>query len=304
MTLVADPHNGPDAVAHIGGRRHPPADHPALRHVVHLAAFVKGPAGSPLGDYVVPDSDDWSPKAMPALRRMYCNNRFGDCTIAGWYHLEGVWTANQSADGSTCLQVPDEQILADYQANCPGFDPATGAGDNGCDEVQILSYFIGKGKAACFARVDASNEILVDASIHLLENGYLALDLPDSYITPTIPPPGAIWDVDTRGPNPGNGHCVVVVGRGPIPNDPQHRRGVLIATWGRLVWMTYAALAAYCVARADGAFYVILTREILNKAQQKCPAGVDWAGVNQAFDTMYAQMTQDQGTPQPPPAAT
>jgi hypothetical protein len=41
--------------------------------------------------------------------------------------------------------------------------------------------------------------------------------------------------------------------------------------------MTWAAAAKYLVPAAGGAFYVVMSRDAINKAKQKTPAGFDWA---------------------------
>src|SRR5438477_2533220 len=44
----------------------------------------------------IPDKVDWSAKAMPAIKRVYLNDQYGDCVIAGKYHQVGIWTGNSS----------------------------------------------------------------------------------------------------------------------------------------------------------------------------------------------------------------
>ena len=41
-----------------------------------------------------PPTLDWSPKALPALNSIYMNDQLGDCVIAGFGHMIGVWTGN------------------------------------------------------------------------------------------------------------------------------------------------------------------------------------------------------------------
>lgn len=37
-----------------------------------------------------PATVDYSAKAMPSMAKMYLNDQYGDCVIAGKYHAEGV----------------------------------------------------------------------------------------------------------------------------------------------------------------------------------------------------------------------
>src|ERR1700736_354865 len=82
-----------------------------------------------------PTSVDYSAKAMDSLKRMYLNDQFGDCVIAGKFHAVGVWTGNESG---SVVQGTDQEVLSSYHGIC-------GPGDNGCNITDVLDYFKANG---------------------------------------------------------------------------------------------------------------------------------------------------------------
>src|SRR4029079_13803126 len=46
-----------------------------------------------------PAKVDWYTKAKASIDRVYLNDQYGDCVIAGKYHQVGVWSANDNTQG-------------------------------------------------------------------------------------------------------------------------------------------------------------------------------------------------------------
>src|ERR1700689_1515906 len=68
---------------------------------------------------------------------MMDNDQIGDCTCAAAGHLIMEWTANA---GKKMVTPTDAQIVAAYSA-ITGYNPTTGANDNGANEVDGLNYW-------------------------------------------------------------------------------------------------------------------------------------------------------------------
>jgi hypothetical protein len=68
---------------------------------------------------------------------MMDNAQIGDCTCAAAGHLMMEWTANAQ---SKIFTPSDAQIIAAYSA-ITGYNPKTGANDNGAQEVDVLNYW-------------------------------------------------------------------------------------------------------------------------------------------------------------------
>src|SRR5580704_3991068 len=67
---------------------------------------------------------------------MMGNDKLGDCTCAAAGHLIMEWTD----DNGKMVTPPDQSIIAAYSA-ITGYNPATGANDNGAVELNVLKYW-------------------------------------------------------------------------------------------------------------------------------------------------------------------
>lgn len=162
---------------------------------------------------------------------MFQNDRHGDCVAAGAFHIRQAWDA---LDGSPDAGFTDEQVLALYALS--GFDPATGANDNGWYLADCLSVMRHRGvllsgnpDVLAYARVDVQDDRAVEAGHFLFGGLYGGAELPADaqrqYET------GQSW-TPTQGPGgqPGSwgGHCMVRLDRWVRPD----RAGWI--TWGSL----------------------------------------------------------------------
>lgn len=189
---------------------------PELRHYFF-------PTGKPL-----PEKVDYYTKAMPSIKRMYLNNRYGDCVVAGKYHQVGVWSA---ADSPDVIVGTDDEVLSMYRKIC-------GPGDNGCIITRVLDYqrnnglpFNGKlHKIDAYLAVNMRNKELLKAAIYFFGSVTFGINLPGAWANS---PDGGLWDVTNSGSV--GGHDVCAVG--------YDSTGVQISTWGGLRTITWAALA-------------------------------------------------------------
>lgn len=173
---------------------------------------------------------------------MMQNDRTKDCAFAAAGHLIMEWTANS---GKKMVTPTDRQILAAYAA-VTGFDPKTGAHDDGTNEKDALNYWRKTGiaghKIGAYMALEPSNHAHIMDSVYLFGGCYIGLQLPNSVKTQTmhhqpwsVPPEGASGDGK---PGSFGGHGVPILG--------YDARGLTCVTWGALQVMTWTFWATYC----------------------------------------------------------
>lgn len=233
-----------------------------------------------LGTALPPAPDcDYAAAAGEALGQMYGNATYGDCVIACMGHLFGVLRENAGDNRSI---FSDGEIINEY-SKCCGYVPGDPDSDQGCDTQSTLATILQSGfkghrksngekvrmshRISGWLQVDGTNKEEVRQAQYLFENLVFGIELPDAWIEPFPSASGFTWDV-AGPPDPENGHCVCGVG--------SNSTGVGIATWAMVGIMTYAAVAEYTAPKHGGELYVILSEDIINRAQQKSPAGLNW----------------------------
>jgi hypothetical protein len=190
---------------------------------------------------------------------MMANDQLGDCTCAAAGHLIMEWTANA---GKQTVTPTDQQIIAAYSA-ITGYNPVTGANDNGANEVDVLNYWRQTGIAGDqiggYVALEPANHTHVMDSVYMFEGCYIGLQLPKTAQAQTqnnqpwsVPPSGTGGD---GAPGSWGGHAVPVVA--------YDTRGVTVVTWGALQIMTWSFWATYC----DEA-YAILSTDYINGNKQ------------------------------------
>jgi hypothetical protein len=274
---------------------------PALdRHVRlgRLRPAVRCPRLS-LGNYLLrqlplpPASCDYTAAAARTLADIYGNDQLGDCVIAGGEHVRGVTSANAGSETAFSLA----QTVAQYSA-IGGYVPGNPATDQGCDEQTALNYWVQHGFAdgvrlTGWLAIDASNIQECQTALWLFENLYFGIELPDAWVGAQMPQAsGFVWDV-AGAPDPSNGHCVAGFG--------YDSRGVTIDTWGMLGTMTWAAVQAYAGRAAGGELYVLLSPDLIGRAQTKAPNGFNWSQLVADFDALGGHVPLPAPTPTPTP---
>ena len=196
---------------------------------------------------------------------MMDNDQIGDCTCAAAGHLIMEWTANAKA---TMAKPTDKQIVAAYSA-ITGYNPATGANDNGAQEIDVLNYWRQHGIAAhkitAYMALEPSNHTHIQDAVYIFGGSYIGLQLPISAQAQTqnkqpwsVPPGGATGDGK---PGSWGGHAVPVVA--------YDVHGLTVVTWGALQVMTWTFWDTYC----DEA-YAILSPDYLTGKNQS-PEGIN-----------------------------
>jgi hypothetical protein len=201
---------------------------------------------------------------------MMDNDQLGDCTCAAAGHLIMEWTASAQ---STMFTPPDPQIVAAYSA-ITGYNPATGANDNGAVELDVLNYWRQQGIAGhqiqAFIALEPDNHTHVMDAVWIFGGCYIGLALPKSAQAQTsnkqmwsVPPQGTGGD---GAPGSWGGHAVPVVA--------YDSRSLTVVTWGGLQAMTWGFWAAYC----DEAFAILSPDYLEQKdGQTVAPSGFNLA---------------------------
>ena len=184
---------------------------------------------------------------------MMGNDTIGDCTTAAAGHMIECWTSDVGSD----LVVPDSAVIAAYSA-VSGYDPVTGANDNGAYCLDVLNLWRKTGidahKIMAYAALRPGHQFHMEAAVFIFGSAYLGLEMPISAQSQNV------WDVPPEGltgdgtPGSWGGHCVPAVAYGPS--------GVTVVTWGYLQDVTWAFLKAYCSEA-----YAVLSADFLNAAK-------------------------------------
>jgi hypothetical protein len=198
-----------------------------------LASYIKPSLPAP------PTSFDLTGK-VPAWGMMK-NDDLLDCTCAAAGHLTMMWTANEGHE----FIPTDDQIVAAYSA-VTGYNPQTGANDNGAVEVDVLNCWRQSGiaghKIGAYVGLEPSNHTHIMDSVYMFQGCYIGLLLPNSAKAQlqnnqvwSVPPGGPVGD---GAPKSWGGHAVPVAAYDP--------RGLTCVTWGALQTMTWGFWEAYC----------------------------------------------------------
>ena len=107
------------------------------------------------------------------------NDVIGDCTVAAIAHMVMLWTATTGV----MVKPTRDQVVAVYSA-ITGYDPVTGANDNGAAITDVLEYWRTKGiaghKIDGWAQVDQTNLQEIKQAIYLFGGVNPGLQLPQS----------------------------------------------------------------------------------------------------------------------------
>lgn len=212
-----------------------------------------------------PPAADWTIKVESWP--MFKNDTVGDCTCAAAGHDIEAWTV--TATGVEA-QVADQEVIVAYSA-ITGYNPTTGANDNGANVLDVLKYWRTTGIAGhyigAFAEVGPTNHQEVEQSVYLFGGLYLGLNMPTTAQEQTSAKEP--WDVGT-GPDaqPGSwgGHAV--------PLLAYDQTSLTVVTWGALQKMTWSFLDTYC----DEA-YALISQDWLGSADAS-PAGLNIQQLN------------------------
>lgn len=251
---------------HFGRKRPAPRPHRRFLSKYMAPGFALPPAPSVVDHF----------GNAPGLSDILANDALGDCTAAGALHIA---EAAANLGGSPVTFTRDDAIR--FYSASTGYNPADPSTDQGGDEVVVLNTWRDKGldgsgahAIAGWIDVDPTNVPLMRSLVFLGIYLYFGVELPNAWTTPFPSGDGYVWTPGA--PNPDQGHCFV--GGGAID------QGVPVDSWGLRGIITYDAVAELCADADGGALYGVLTKDILAKATQLCPTGIDWSCLVAEFD--------------------
>jgi hypothetical protein len=253
------------------GRKDPDPSKPRLRLAPYIAKVPAPPAVA-----------DWYSK-VPAWG-MLLNDRIGDCTCAEVGHqIESLSTYGQGSE----LVVTDADVLTAYEA-VSGYNPATGANDNGALVQDVLNYWrktgVGGHRCLAFAELDAANDTEVKQGVWLFGSLDVGTPIPQSAIDQFNA--GQPWDVVANDGGIAGGHSYEMVG--------YNATGPLFVTWGKVQQATWAWWHKYGAPSGGGEAWAVITPEFI-AANGSNPLGA-------SLYTMGQEMAQLTGDPNPIPA--
>lgn len=199
-------------------------------------------------EYKVP-ADQWG---------MFGNDRYGDCTCAALAHLLMAWTSQVGT-----LVVPKDDDVVSLYSSVAGFNPKTGANDNGAAMTDVLSYvqqngFAGR-KILGWAALDISNLNHFEIGLDLFGGVYSGVNLPRSAMEQFSA--GKHWEVLANDGGIEGGHAIPFLGYG--------RLGETCVTWAKLQPCSRAWGAKYIEES-----YVIISEDWFD-ATGKTPGQID-----------------------------
>lgn len=174
---------------------------------------------------------------------MYVNDQIGDCTIAGQAHC---YTSMSVFAGKPQPLFSDAEIVSAYSA-VSGYDPVTGANDNGAEMQDVLKYNLKYGmtdlsgkthKVISYAALGNPNDVLLlSECLKTFGSVYVGINCPQSAQDQF----GEIWTYVPGSPIEG-GHAIGLHRRQPYGS----RTGVWdFSTWGALQWATIPFISHY-----------------------------------------------------------
>lgn len=172
------------------------------------------------------------------------NDKYGDCVWAGAGHETIVLTGRGDTYGQPA-QFTDQGILAAYAA-CTGFDPVTGANDNGTNVHDAMRFrqktgiqdVVGKRHTiGAYISLEPGNLSQLAEALYLFECVGIGIEFPQSARAQFNA--GERWSVVPGSPIDG-GHYV------PLLSRQGSEKTWKCVTWGRLQTMTDHFIETYC----------------------------------------------------------
>ena len=196
---------------------------------------------------------------------MMRNDTIGDCTCAAAGHLIMDWTAEAGAE----VIVPDPAIVTAY-SDITGYDPRTGAHDDGASMTDVLDYWrdtgIGGHKISEYAEVNIT-QYRVQQTVWVFDGAYVGLELPASAQSQV----GGVWQIENfkvdgdAEKGSWGGHAVPVV-----KYDQDY---LWVVTWGMLQqvdwhWFEWYADEVYAIISLDDKEFPIPVHDLVSSLKQ------------------------------------
>lgn len=223
---------------------------------LRFSAYLKAPVLP-----APPEKNYWEYKIPPDTIGMFLNDQIGDCTCAEVAHHLMLMTAHT---GSVVVPT-DAEVLAMYSA-ISGYDPATGANDNGCAITDVLNYWQTTGLAGHkidgWASIDPTNAAYRKLGVYLFGGASVGVQLPAAAQTQFSA--GETWE-PTDDDSIEGGHCILQSGYGSEGDNYE--------TWGKGDQKATNEWSAQFVDEA----YVVLTKDWIDVVSDMAPNAMNYA---------------------------
>jgi hypothetical protein len=228
------------------------------------------------------------------LSQTFMNTHLGCCVISHHAHF----LANITSQIGKPFIYTDKQIEADYHA-VGGYIPGNPWTDRGCDVGTDLSYLQSTGfadgsKLLGSINLDPTSQLALTQSVWITNGVCFGMAMPNAWIDPAPQESGFVWDVAGH-PNDSNGHCFTGFAYTP--------QGITIDTWGMTGTITWAAIAKYGAASANGEVYSYINPAMINPTTGLAPQnGLTLNQICTYFNSMGGNVVVPPGpTPTPTP---
>jgi len=242
----------------------------------------------PTATIAPPPAEDWISQ-VPAWN-MAANDRAGCCTCSGAGHMV---TQTEHYGQAKDVTIADADTLKMYTA-LSGYNPKTGANDDGASLQDALNYWRKTGlagyKIEAFAQIDASNLDLVRACISIFGAVYTGFNFPAGAMDQFDA--GKPWTVPTTkaGQKVDGGHCVPFMAYDPT--------GFTCVTWGKAQKLDLAFYQKYFAPEND--VWVAIDTDWLTRTGNS-PDGLDVATLNADYAALTGKPGPFTVTPAPSP---
>ena len=238
-------------------------------------ALLSAPIPTPPPTLPIPAS------CAKGLSQTFMNTQLGCCVISHHAHFLANITSQVGAPGGGFIYT-DAQIIKDYSA-VGGYIPGDPFSDQGCDIQTDLDYLQSTGfadgsKLLGSINIDPSSQLAMLQSVWITGGVCFGMSLPDAWINPGPQQSGFVWDV-AGSPDDGNGHCFTGFA---YPNS----QGIAIATWGMVGTITWAAIAKYGAASANGEVHSYVNPEMIDPKTGLAPNGLTLNQICTYFNAM------------------
>lgn len=211
-------------------------------------------------------------KTPDLAKQMYGNDQYGDCV---WAMLANFVILTTVHTGTIVIPTVEE-VLKGY-SDVTGFDPTTGANDNGTAITDALAYMQSTGlaghKILAWAQIDHSNLQHRQLGAQLFGATLVGVQLPSSAMDQFNA--GSNWEVDPESQIEG-GHAILRPGYGSEGDD--------YVTWAKWDQKASSDWSAQYVDEE----YVAITNDWFNLMTQHTPGGLDLATLEQDLKALTA----------------
>ena len=235
------------------------------------------------------------------------NTQLGCCVISHHAHF----LANITSQVGKPFIYTDKQIIKDYSA-VGGYIPGDPFSDQGCNIDDDLVYLTTTGFAdgskllpstssgssqGGAIDLDPTSQLALTQSVWITGGVCFGMSMPDAWIDPAPQESGFVWDVAGR-PVDSNGHCFTGFA---YPTS----QGIAIATWGMVGTITWAAIAKYGAASANGEVHSYVNHEMIDSTTGLAPNGLTLNQICTYFNALGGNVVVPPGpTPTPTPTPT